>query len=194
MYFKSNVQNQLVCIVKVWNGSLIHHAISTHPQLTPKWFWRDHYSIFREYIWKITHKFLISPVAAYQIWRTLKAEHVNGISSLYLILILPQKFSFLPLILVAYEIAQFLKETHFYAISSMLGLKLSTRIKPQIRWSWLLHYICQVLVEVCWARSDCPSRVWMTWLLIVLQSEEVLGGMGSNALLHTEVKTEFLHL
>lgn len=41
---------------------------------------------------KVTHKFLTSPLAAYQTCRTLKTEHVKGISSLYLVL--SQKHSF----------------------------------------------------------------------------------------------------
>lgn len=41
---------------------------------------------------KVTYKFLTSPLAAYQTCRTLKAEHVKGISSLYLVL--SQKHSF----------------------------------------------------------------------------------------------------
>lgn len=71
------------------NEFILYHAISMYSQLTLKWFWREYYDIFREYVWKITHKFLTSPLAAYQNWRTLKAEHVNGISSLYLVLVLP---------------------------------------------------------------------------------------------------------
>lgn len=67
---------------------------------------------------KITHKFLTSPLAAYQIWRTLKVEHVNGISSLYLVLVLPQKLFFLLLFAVADKIAQFVKETNFCATST----------------------------------------------------------------------------
>lgn len=43
---------------------------------------------------KVTHKFLTSPLAAYQTWSTLKAEHVKGISSIYLVLSSSQKYFF----------------------------------------------------------------------------------------------------